>query len=97
MNKDVSLPVGNPQDIAVSINDVPYNETIQSVVDNSEGVYWLETNPNGQTDLCTSIDEAADDVEGSFAEYGTSENYSLFSNDFVGGRPATRCPKCPAS
>lgn len=94
MNKNVSIAIGNTQDVVVELLDVPYNDTVQNVVDNSEGQYWLETNPNGQTDLCTEIDEAADDVEGSFTEYGTANPYSLFSNDFVGGRPQTRCPKC---
>ena len=94
MTKKISFAIGNVEDVITDINGTPIDCTAQQLVDDTESGYWFEANPNGQTDLCTEVADAENDWTGIFAEVNTTSIYTKVSNEFVGGRPTTRCPKC---
>lgn len=97
-NKKISFQVGNVGDGVTAIGTTAYDDTtVQELADSNTG-YWLEANRNGQTDLCTEVDDTTPDIDASFVEMGTNNPYTTISYDFdldvIGGRPHTRCPKC---
>jgi hypothetical protein len=73
------------------INGTSYGgETIEDVIDNSGGAFYKENDPNGISDLSTSIDSSITSITGEFVDYTTNEPYTLVSQDFIGGRPPHR-------
>ena len=96
-NKSISFPIGNINDIAVTIGGVNYGVSCYDLAADPENDFFIDENPNGQTDLCLVVPDTTPDIQGEFTEYGTGNPYVIISNDFdvIGGRPATRCPKCP--
>lgn len=98
--KAVSFFIGSTNDHVNSIDNVTYDMSIADLLSNNPGVFWTEQNPNGQTDLCTEIEDTVTKIFGEFVESSTSNTYSLGSEDFVevspGIRhPKNRCPDCP--
>lgn len=98
-NKNISFPIGNIKDTVVNIGGLPYDMTVEELAADVGNDFFIEENPNGQTDLCLSVADTTPDIEANLTEYATGSPYVIMSNDFdvIGGRPATRCPKCPVS
>lgn len=92
--KHISLAIGSIYDHVNEAGGNQYDCTVQQLANDPENGFYLDTNPNGQTDLCIEVEDTAPDMEAELAEYGTNNIYNIVSNDFIGGRPTTRCPKC---
>lgn len=92
--KHISLQPGNVHDHVNDIHGTSYDCTVQALADDPENGFYLTANDNGQMDLCIEVADTEPDWEATFVEYGTANVYQTVSNDFIGGRPIKRCPKC---
>lgn len=89
-NKSVSFFQENLADMVVSINNQNYGGTIP--VANFPNQYpftWLQSDPDGVTDLCTNIPEQTQSIEGTFKR-SDNTTYQLQSVDFIGNHPKPR-------
>lgn len=92
--KHISFEIGNVNDHVNYIGDTAYDCTVQALADDTENDFYLTLNDNGQTDLAIEVEDTELDWAAEFVEYGTNLTYNVMSNDFIGGRPVKRCPKC---
>lgn len=97
--KKVTAPIGcvDHEVTDITIDTTSYNAlSVTGLVTNHPTVFSLEENPNGQTDLVFEIDELVDFVIAHLIETSSSRPYEVATEDYdvIGGRPATRCPKC---
>lgn len=92
--KHISFEIGNVNDHVHIINGNEYDCTVQQLADDTGNDFYLTANDNGQTDLCIEVADSEPDWGAEFSEYGTNNLYQVISNDFIGGRPVKRCPKC---
>lgn len=87
-NKSIAFFVTATTDSVTSIDQATYNESITSLVSNSQGAFWIQNDDDSIPDLCTSIPDNITSISGTFIHSGTS--YNLISHDFIGGRPVRR-------
>lgn len=89
--KSIAFFITSTGDTCTSINGVSYNESIATLVTNSQGTFWIQNDEDGVSDLCTEITNNIPSISGIFIHNNVS--YNLTSHDFVGGRPTRRIPK----
>lgn len=91
MNKSVAFFIKSTQDTVLSVDGVSYNESISTLVQNSQGAFWIQADEDGVQDICTQISTTINSISATFSN--SNGEYALISNDFVGGRPSRRVPK----
>lgn len=80
----------NLNDTVVSINNQGYGGTITvSAFPDQYPFTWLQADPDGVLDLCTTIDSQQGSIQASFKRDDNSI-YTVTSNAFPGPRPPRR-------
>ena len=88
--KSVAFFIKSVNDGVVSIDNTTYNESITTLVNSSQGAFWIQAGDDNIPDLCTQINTSVTSISGTFTE--NNINYTITSTDFVGGRPTRRIP-----
>lgn len=86
MSKQVAFFIQDQRDTVVSIGDLDFGIPCTEMTK----PFFMENDPDGSPDLCASTNNDDASYTGIFTPYAGGDNYTVVSNDFIGGHPPHR-------